>query len=96
LWTRCTAGTVAHACAGRVGRWFVIAPVDTGELLTCVLRVAFPRDLSAEGAFVIASEGLPEAPGPFDTSMRLCVSARVAMEDEERSYRRWRESKGDT
>jgi len=54
-------------------RWFVIAPVDTGELLTCVLRVASPRDLS----------------------MRLCVSARVAMEDEVRSYRRWRASKGD-
>jgi hypothetical protein len=76
-------------------RWFVMAPVDTGELLTCVLRLAFPRDLSPEGAFVVSSEGLPEAPGRFDTSMRLCVSARVAMEDEVRSYRRWRTSKGD-
>jgi hypothetical protein len=76
-------------------RWFVMAPVDTGELLTCVLRLAFPRDLGAEGAFVISSDGLPEAPGSFDTSMRLCVSARVAMEDEVRSYRRWRASKGD-
>lgn len=76
-------------------RWFVVAPVDTGELLTCVLRLASPRDLSAEGAFVISSEGLPELPGRFDTSMRLCVSARVAMEDEMRSYRRWRTSKGD-
>ena len=76
-------------------RWFVIAPLDTGEFLTCVLRVASPRDLSAEGAFVISSEGLSEAPGRFDPSMRLCVSARVAMEDEVRSYRRWRASKGD-
>ncbi len=76
-------------------RWFVMAPMDTGELLTCVLRVASPRDLSTEGVFVISSEGLPEAPGWFDPSMRLCVSARVAMEDEVRSYRRWRASKGD-
>jgi hypothetical protein len=76
-------------------RLFVMAPLDTGELLTCVLRVASPRDLSAEGAFVISSEGLPEGPGRFDSSMRLCVSARVAMEDEVRSYRRWRASKGE-
>jgi len=71
-----------------------MAPLDTGELLTCVLRVVSPRDLRAEGAFVVSSEGLPEAPGRFDPSMRLCVSARVAMEDEVRSYRRWRASKG--
>lgn len=75
-------------------RWFVMAPLDTGELLTCVLRAAFPRDLSVEGAFVVSSEGRPEAPGRFDPSMRLCVSARVSMEDEVRSYHRWRASKG--
>ena len=75
-------------------RWFVMAPLDTGELLTCVLRAALPRDLSAEGTFVVSSDGLLEAPGRFDPSMRLCVSARVAMEDEVRSYRRWRVSKG--
>ena len=102
------AADVADAVYGRHGparvrrtgrgvrqRWFVMAPVDTGDLLTCVLRVASPRDLSAEGAFVISSEGLPEAPGRFNPSMRLCVSARVAMKDEVRSYRRWRASKGD-
>ena len=86
---------VRRAGRGVGQRWFVTAPVDTGELLTCVLRQAFPRDLGAEGAFVISSDGLPEAPGRFDTSMRVCVSARVAMEDEVRSYRRWRASKGD-
>ena len=75
-------------------RWFVMAPLDTGELLTCVLRAALPRDLRAEDTFVVSSEGLLEAPGRLDPSMRLCVSARVAMEDEVRSYRRWRVSKG--
>ena len=75
-------------------RWFVMAPLDTGELLMCVLRAALPRDLSAERTFVVSSDGLLEAPGRFDPSMRLCVSARVAMEDEVRSYRRWRVSKG--
>ena len=84
-----------HTGRGVGLRLFVMAPLDTGELLTCVLRVASPRDLSAEGAFVISSEGLPEGPGRFDSSMRLCVSARVAMEDEVRSYRRWRASKGE-
>ena len=75
-------------------RWFVVAPLEDGELLTCVFRVALPRDLQAEGAFVVSSEGLPEPPGPLDSSMRLCVSARMADADEVRSYRRWRESKG--
>ena len=102
------AADVADAVYGRHGparvrrtgrgvrqRWFVTAPVDTGDLLTCVLRVASPRDLSAEGAFVISSEGRLEPPGRFNPSMRFCVSARVAMEDEVRSYRRWRASKGD-
>ena len=26
-------------------RWFVIAPLEHGELLTCVFRAALPRDL---------------------------------------------------
>jgi hypothetical protein len=30
----------------------------------------FPRDLGAEGTFVISPEGLAEAPGRLDTSMR--------------------------
>jgi hypothetical protein len=87
-------GRVRRTGRGGLQRWFVVAPLDSGELLTCVLRIASPRDLSAEGAFVVSSKGLPEPPGRFDPSMRLCVSARVAMEDEVRSYRRWRASKG--
>ena len=75
-------------------RWFVTAPLDSGEFLTCVFRAAQPRDLDAEGAFVISSRGQREAPGKFDASMRLCVSARLSDEDEVRSYRRWRGGKG--
>ena len=75
-------------------RWFVVAPLEGGELLTCVFRAALPRDLKAEGAFVVSAAGLPEPPGEFDSSMRLCVSARMADPDEIRSYRRWRGSKG--
>jgi uncharacterized DUF497 family protein len=75
-------------------RWFVVAPLEDGELLTCVFRAALPRDLQTEGAFVVSSEGLPESPGLFDSSMRLCVSARMADADEVRSYRRWRDRKG--
>lgn len=73
---------------------FVVAPLAEGELLTCVLRTAEPRDLEAEGAFVIPPTGLPEAPEAFSESMRLCVSARLSDEDEARSYRAWRRSKG--
>jgi len=70
-------GRHGPACVRRTGRGvglrlFVMAPLDTGELLTCVLRVASPRDLSAEGAFVISSEGLPE--GPVG-SIHPCASA---------------------
>jgi hypothetical protein len=75
-------------------RWFVIAPLEEGELLTCVFRAALPRDLRAEGAFVVSSERRGEPPGQFDATMRLCLSARMADPDEVRSYRRWRESKG--
>jgi len=85
---------VRRAGRGARQRWFVIAPLDSGELLTCVLRAARPRDLNAEGVFVISSVGRPEPPGKFDSSMRLCVSARVSDEDETRSYRRWRGGKG--
>src|SRR2546425_877037 len=74
-------------------RWFVVAPLDTGEFLTCVFRAAQPRDVEAEGAFIISNTGQQEPPGRFDSSMRLCVSARVSDEDEVRSYRRWRGGK---
>ena len=85
---------VGKGGGGAGQRWFVVAPLETGALLTCVFRTARPRDLEAEGAFVVSSTGRPEPPGRFDSSMRLCVSARVSDEDEVRSYRRWRGGKG--
>jgi hypothetical protein len=84
---------VRRAGRGIRQRWFVMAPLDSGELVTCVLRAALPRDLHAEGAFVVSSAGRAEVAGKFDSSMRLCISARVSDEDEVRSYRRWRGSK---
>jgi hypothetical protein len=74
---------VRRAGRGTRQRWFVIAPLESGELLTCVLRAALPRDLAAEGTFVVSGAGL-----------RLCISAPVADQDETSSYRRWRGSKG--
>ena len=85
---------VRRAGRGVRQRWFVIAPLDSGELLTCVFRPALPRDLDAEGVFVVSSAGRQEPPGKFDSSMRLCVSARMSDADEVRSYRRWRGGKG--
>lgn len=79
---------------GNNERWFVVAPLADGQLLTCVVRAAEPRDLKAEGAFTIPPRGLPEDPALFTESMRLCVSARVSDEDEARSYRAWRRRKG--
>jgi hypothetical protein len=75
-------------------RWFVVAPLDTGELLTCVFRAARPQDLEAEGAFIVSGMERQEAPRRFHSSMRVCVSARVSDKDEVRGYRRWRRSKG--
>lgn len=86
---------VRRAGRGARQRWFVVAPLDTGELLTCVFRAARPQDLEAEGALVISSAGRQEPPSKFDSSMRFCVSARVSDDDEVRSYRRWRGGKGD-
>ena len=60
---------------GQRTRWFVVAPLAGGELLTCVLREATLRDLEAEGVFVLPATGVPERPGEFRKSMRLCVSA---------------------
>ena len=79
---------------GQRTRWFVIAPVAGGELITCVLREATPRDLAAEGAFILSATGIPEAPGPLRQSMRLPVSARLADSDEIRSYHSWQHRKG--
>jgi hypothetical protein len=72
------AARVRRSGIGARRRWFVIAPLEDGELLTCVFHAALPRDLKAEGAFVMSAAGLPEAPGELDSSMRLCVSARMA------------------
>ncbi|MGE0826475.1 MAG: hypothetical protein AB7G75_36585 [Candidatus Binatia bacterium] len=75
-------------------RWLVIAPLEGGELLACLLRQALPRDVRVEGAFVIPATGVPEEPGVLKASMRLCVSVRLASADEVRSYRAWRRQKG--
>ena len=101
------AADVADAVYGRHGparvrrggrgvrqRWFVMGPLETGELLTCVFRAVLPRDLEMAGVFVISSAGRQEAPVKVDSSMRLCVSARMSDQDEVRSYRRWQGSKG--
>jgi hypothetical protein len=78
---------------GRGERWFAMGPLGGGELLTCILRRAEPRDLEGGGAFVIPSTGFPEDPGTFADWMRLCVSARMSHDDEARAYRLWRRSK---
>ena len=41
-------------------RWFIVAPTAGGELMTCVLRVARPRDLDSKDAFVIPVAGSGE------------------------------------
>lgn len=79
---------------GQHTRWFIVAPLAGGELLTCVLREALPRDLAAEGAFVVPPVDPLEEPIELKESMRVCVSARLADADEVRSYRAWRRSKG--
>ena len=75
-------------------RWLVIAPLEGGELLACLLRQALPRDVRTEGAFVISATGVPEETGIVKASTRLCVSARLASPDEVRIYRAWRRQKG--
>ena len=98
LQARCTVGTALHGYAAEVAgprsagswsrRW------RAAKLLTCVFRAARPRDLDSAGAFVVSGTGRQQPPGQFDSSMRLCVSARMSDEDEVRSYRWWRRSKG--
>ena len=62
---------VRRAGRGARQRWFVMAPLDGGELLTCVFRAALPRDLNLEGVLIISSTGRPEPRSQFDSSMRL-------------------------
>jgi hypothetical protein len=101
------AADVADAVVGRYGpvwvrrggrgsreRWFVMAQVSGGELMTCVLRAAERRDVDADGAIIMPLTGLPKAPGAFSESMRFCVTAWISDDDEARSYRAWRRSKG--
>jgi hypothetical protein len=84
---------VRRGSRGERTRWFIIAPVAGGELMTCVLRAAHPRDLAGKDTFVVpaAREKRPE----FNWSMRVCISARMSAADEIRSYRAWRRSKGE-
>lgn len=84
---------VRHGGRARDERWFVVGPLGGGDLLTCVLRAARPRDLDGEGAFVIPPTGVPEEPAAFAESMRLCVSARMSDDDETQAYRLWRRGK---
>jgi hypothetical protein len=83
-----------RAGRGARQRWFVTAPLESGELLTCVFRAVLARDLETSGVFVISNGEREDAPAGVDSSMRLCVSARISDEDEVRSYRRWRGRKG--
>ena len=53
---------VRRTGSGRDLRWLIIAPLEDEELLSCVLRAAEPRDLEAEGAFVVPATGIPEEP----------------------------------
>ena len=73
------AAEIADAVYGRYGRarvrgagrgdrqrWFVMAPLESGELLTCVFRAALPRDLEMPGVCVLSREGRQEAPTRLD------------------------------
>jgi hypothetical protein len=80
---------------GERTRWFIVAPTAEGELMTCVLRAARPRDLDSKDAFVIPSAGGGEKRPDFNSTMRVCVSARMSATDEVRSYRAWRRSRGE-
>lgn len=71
-----------------------MAPLDDGRLCTFVFRRAEPRDLDQPGAFVVPPDGVPADPGAFEDAMRLCVSSRIASEDEARSYGDWLSKKG--
>jgi hypothetical protein len=85
---------VRRAHRGDRQRWFVVAPLESGELLTCVFRAAHSRDRLMPGVFVLSREGERDVPTRLDSSTRLCVSARVSDPDEVRAYRRWRRQKG--
>jgi hypothetical protein len=85
---------VRRAGRGPRERWYVVAPVRGGALITCVFRAATPRDLAAEGAFALPPSAAIQRRQRVDPGMRLCVTGWMAHEDEMRSYRSWRRSKG--
>ena len=61
---------------GECTRWFIVAPLSGGELMTCVLRVARSHDLDSKDAFVFpAPSGAGKHPD-FNRSMRV-ASARA-------------------
>jgi hypothetical protein len=85
---------VRRAGRGERERWFVVAPLLGGELLTCVFRSATPRDLEAEGAHLLPSIGQEQGLPVFQESMRYCVTGWMSADDEVRAYRAWLRSKG--
>jgi hypothetical protein len=85
---------VRRSGRGARTRWFIVAPLDSGEFLTCILRPAEPRDLDEQGVFVVPPGREADQRADFDASMRMCVSARISALDEVRSYRSWRRIKG--
>src|SRR2546426_9585718 len=56
------AARVRRSGSGARRRWFVVAPLEDGKLLTCVFRTALPRDLKAEGALGISAARAAETP----------------------------------
>jgi hypothetical protein len=65
-------------------RWFVVAPRESGELLTCVFRAARPRDLDAEGAFFRLKHRTPASRRVrfIDSPLRQCSSVRRGRDTE--------------
>src|SRR2546422_10927916 len=66
---------VRRAGRGARERWFVVAPLEDGELLTCVFRAVLGRDLNAAGAFVLTAAGSRE-PVPRQNLIRLAQEHR--------------------
>jgi len=61
-----------RAGRGARQRWFVTAPLEGGELLTCVFRAVLARDLETSGVFVISNGEREDAPAGL---IRRCACA---------------------
>ena len=85
---------VRRAGRGENERWYVVAPVRGGALITCVFRAAGPSDLTEHGAFVLPASATSEHRRGSEASLRLCVTGWMAHDDEARSYRAWHRRKG--